>query len=107
MTDYIKRSDIADRIDYYESHSVGAEHYAYEVCQKEIRDVQSADVSEVRHAKWTHVLCFDDLSCVAFCSACATEQKTQSATALQAFNRYCRWCGAQMDLGVDYYGRTN
>ena len=90
MTDYIKRSDIANRIDYYESHSVGGEHYAYEVCAREIQNVPTADVAPVIHAKWIENT---------FCSNCSYYDSNEYGRVLLSGDKnYCPECGAKMDL---------
>ena len=92
MTDYIKRSDIAERIDYYESHSVGGEHYAYEICAKEIRDVPNADVAPVVHGWWEETKYVG----VSKCSCCGKYSRTPDS--LKEFYDYCPNCGTKMDL---------
>ena len=51
---------------------------------------------EERKGRWMNLLDYGDGNCYGFCSVCAAEQNAQNATALKAFHRYCRWCGADM-----------
>ena len=93
MTDYIKRSDISYRIDYYLSHSVGGEHYAYEICTKEIQNVPKADVVEVKHSKW-----------IGFPNNGVWDLKCDNCHRIIPFGQtpetmhYCPQCGAKMDM---------
>ena len=86
MEEYIKRSYISDRIGYYLSHSVGGEHYAYEICAKEIQNAPSADVAEVRRGVWEYWA-----GRLARCPVCGYEY-----TDLLECNNYCGNCGSQM-----------
>lgn len=102
MTAYIKRSDIADRIDYYESHSVGGEHYAYEICKKEIQDIPTADVQEVKHGYWiiTNKLQGNEIDGVwteryLQCSECGYERRHSWLRG--EYPNYCEDCGYKMD----------
>jgi hypothetical protein len=99
MTDYIKRSDIADRIDYYLSHSVGGEHYAYEICAKEIQDAPTADVEEIKHGSWEKVITrrfHDDGTSWSEinlkCSACGYLRRFE----WKPYPSRCEDCGAKM-----------
>ncbi len=62
-----------------------------------VRDAPTVDAVEVVHGQWKNITDFGNGDCYGFCSACATEQHAQNASALKAFHRYCRWCGAKMD----------
>lgn len=104
MTAYIRRSDIADRIDYYASHSVGGEHYAYEVCQKEIKEAPSADVTELTHGTWIPVNKQQSNPTDGFwterylqCSECNYERRHSWLRVERP--PYCELCGAKMDGG--------
>ena len=48
-------------------------------------------------AEWINIVAIEGGNCYGFCSACAAEQHAQNPTALKAFHKYCRWCGAKMD----------
>ncbi len=54
---------------------------------------------EVVHSRWVNIATIVDGLCLGFCENCRTEQKAQNATALKAYHKYCRWCGAKMDGG--------
>ncbi len=86
MTEYIKRSHIADRIEYYLSHSVGGEHYAYEICLREIQNIPKADVTEVKHGIWEYWA-----GHLKRCPICGYEYNDF----LEQSN-YCANCGAKM-----------
>jgi hypothetical protein len=62
-----------------------------------INDAPAVDT--VVHAKWINIKQLSESRFVGFCSACCAEQMAQSPTALIAFHRHCRWCGAKMDGG--------
>ena len=56
MEEYIKRGYLEDIVDYYLSHSNGAEHYAYGIIRGEVRIAPSADVVPVDNIKFHHIL---------------------------------------------------
>ena len=62
-----------------------------------VRDAPTVDAVEVVHGQWKNITDFGNGDCYGFCSVCAAEQHEQNASALKAFHRYCRWCGAKMD----------
>jgi len=103
MANYIKRSDILGRIEYYTSHSVGGEHYAYNICAKEIRNAPTADVMPVIHAKWiSRPGTLGDW----YCSNCYEDilydvQEYGGGNYHDintVWSKYCPHCGAKMDL---------
>jgi hypothetical protein len=49
-----------------------------------------------KKGRWVHIVEDDEGGCYGFCSNCSAEHHAQSASALRAFHRYCRWCGADM-----------
>ena len=61
-----------------------------------IDNVPAVDAVEAVHARWINIKEYGS-RCFGFCSDCAAVQKATNATALRAFHRYCRWCGAKMD----------
>lgn len=67
------------------------------LCMEEVGKIKPVDAVPVVHGRWVNIVDYGDGNCYGFCSACAAEQKAQSGTALKAFHRYCRWCGAKMD----------
>lgn len=62
-----------------------------------LADVPTVDAVEVVHGRWINIVDYGGGKCFGFCSHCAAEQEAQNATALKAFHKYCRWCGAKMD----------
>ena len=62
-----------------------------------LEECTTVDAVEVVHGQWKNITDFGNGDCYGFCSACAAEQHAQNASALKAFHRYCRWCGAKMD----------
>lgn len=69
------------------------------LCIEEVNKIKPVDT--VKHGRWVNIVDYGDGNCYGFCSACAAEQKAQSGSALKAFHRYCRWCGAKMDRKDD------
>ena len=61
-----------------------------------IADAPTVDAVEVVHGRWVHIVEDGKGGCYGFCSRCSTEHHADSASALKAFHRYCRWCGADM-----------
>ena len=64
-----------------------------------IQNTPTVDAVEVVHSRWVNIVTITDSVCFGFCENCRTEQKAQNATALKAYHKYCRWCGAKMDGG--------
>ena len=62
----------------------------------EIDVAPTVDAKPVVHGRWIHITEDGKGGCYGFCSNCSTEHHAQSASALKAFHRYCRWCGADM-----------
>lgn len=56
----------------------------------------TVDAVPVVHGRWIHIVEDGEGGCYGFCSRCSTEHHAGSASALKAFHRYCRWCGADM-----------
>lgn len=61
-----------------------------------IDNSDAVDAKPVVHGRWIHITEDGEGGCYGFCSNCSTEHHAQSASALKAFHRYCRWCGADM-----------
>lgn len=59
------------------------------------------DVNEVVHSRWENIVSVADGWYLGFCANCRTEQTARCATALKAYHKYCRWCGARMDGAED------
>lgn len=80
---------LKDRLDYYLSHSRGAEHYAYRVIKEEL------ECAPVHHGHWiedyTHIVC----------SECGAEYSDEIIFMNRDFKykslNYCPNCGYQMD----------
>lgn len=62
--------------------------------EKEVDDMKSADVEEVRHGEWG----FDGLGWT--CSECGEYALTNKAKT-QVHSRHCPHCGAKMDGGIE------
>lgn len=91
MEEYIKREYLEDIVDYYLSHSNGAEHYAYGIIRGEVRVAPSEDVAPVVHGKWIedYVYASDPHDRLRYkCSVCGRTEEDKEP--------YCN-CGAKMD----------
>ncbi len=77
MSDYIKREDVINIINYWWGDSIG------QWLVKKIRNVPSADVAPVKHGRWD-----SDMS-GAWCSVCGEYSEGEW--------NYCPNCGAKMD----------
>lgn len=64
-------------------------------------DQPTVDAVEVVHADWINITQLDETHFIGFCSHCGTEQVVKFPTALKAYHKHCRWCGAKMDGDVD------
>lgn len=64
-----------------------------------IGEQPTVDAVEVVHADWINIIQLDETHFIGFCSHCGTEQVVKFPTALKAYHKYCRWCGAKMDGG--------
>ena len=91
MEEYISRKCLENMVDYYLSHSNGAEHYAYGIIRGEVRAIPSADVVEVKRGKWIYETAYPD-SDVCNCSIC--DQIMQTAKGVRM--NFCPNCGADM-----------
>lgn len=74
---------------------------------KAIKNAPTVDAVEVVHGRWINIWDYGDGNCFGFCSHCVAEQKAQNATALKAFHKYCRWCGAKMDAEGEDNGQLH
>jgi len=90
MKEYVERKYFEDIVDYYLSHSNGAEHYAYGVMRGEVRVAPAADVVEVRHGRWY----LADDGDGAVCSECGTDFCALLNEVMRF--KYCPNCGAYM-----------
>lgn len=73
--------------------------YSWEDMERMVTDhieecCEEAIAEEVVHGRWIHIVEDGKGGCYGFCSRCSTEHHADSASALKAFHRYCRWCGA-------------
>lgn len=75
----------------------------YSDCLTAVEDVlnetPTADVVEVKHAKWINIASIGNKRCFGQCSFCGTRHEAQNASELKLFHRRCHWCGAKMDGG--------
>ena len=63
-----------------------------------IEKTPTADVAEVKHTNLNDIVDFGNGICVGYCSNCGTEHRALNPSVLKLSYRYCRWCGAKMDL---------
>lgn len=84
MADYIKRTDVIKLARIYDS----SDFCVMAVTVKDIRNIPSADVAEVRHGKWIRPTRVPD-SMLSECSICGFD------TGAFTF-KYCPNCGADM-----------
>lgn len=95
MAEYIDREAVSKVItDIMSDCKINHKHRAL---NRNIRQIPTADVAEVRHGEWKNVSDYGNGNCFGYCSACGTPQKAQHPTALIMDFKYCRWCGAKMD----------
>ena len=64
---------------------------------KALQEAPTVDAVEVVYADWINITQLDGKRFVGFCSHCGTEQVVKFPTALKAYHKHCRWCGAKMD----------
>lgn len=96
MQEYITRKYFEDTVDYYLSHSNGAEHYAYGIIRGELRCAPSADVVEVKHGQIIQTIENGKMKRVFSCCNTDFTQLTMWITP-----NYCPNCGARMDGDVN------
>ena len=95
MAEYIDREAVEKVVaDIMSDCKVSHKHRAL---NRNIRQIPTADVAEVRHGEFEHIADFGKGNCFGYCSICHAEHKADSPIALKFAYRHCRWCGAKMD----------
>lgn len=95
MAEYIERSKVIELLKSTEVNGVlKAERIAKATISLAIEaisnDIPAADVAEVKHGRWTHIVGYDPRDAWAECSRCRTTVKYPGT-------KYCPHCGAKMD----------
>ena len=85
MAEYVTKEQV---IDWYRPYGHTEEPIPFETLVSDLRDMEAADVSPVRHGRW---LCVDtDTEQFFLCNRCKKKEYWESD--------YCPNCGAKMDL---------
>lgn len=93
MAEYIKREDaikIAEKYGLANGSVLGRHTGLADCIASEIVAIPTADVKEVKHGHWIHIVGYDPRDAWAECSRCRTTVKYPGT-------RYCPHCGAKMD----------
>lgn len=87
MAEYVTKKQV---IDWYRPYGQADEPIPFETLVSDLRDMKTADVSQVRHGRWVpfHSEAAGDIQ---YCSACEI--------GFDAKTVYCPNCGAKMDGG--------
>ena len=91
MAEYVTKEQV---IDWYRPYGHTDEHIPFETLVSDLRDMKTADVAPVRHAKWEAVVGSDGKEYMV-CTGCRKQQD------LTGVFSYCPNCGCRMDGGDD------
>jgi len=106
MKEYIERDKVLDQAYYHLLYreSIYDEYGVDAVDEDDIKTIPAADVVEVRHGRWIK----DDYTGEPICSVCHSGKPTKCVLSSEVQHtlgnheiRYCYYCGAKMDGGVN------
>ena len=91
MAEYVTKEQV---IDWYRPYGQTDEPIPFETLVSDLRDMKTADVAPVRHARWEVVVGSDGKEHMV-CTGCRKQQD------LTGVFSYCPNCGCRMDGGDD------
>ena len=91
MAEYVTKEQV---IDWYRPYGQTDEPIPFETLVSDLRDMKTADVAPVRHARWEVVVGSDGKEHMV-CTGCRKQQD------LTGVFSYCPNCGCRMDGGIE------